>query len=144
MTSNTVLQNLDLIDLLNERQRYVQRLTQEAWDNENDMHISRSEWYIIAQVYQKQLPISYVTKNIDISRQAIHKFIKNLSTNGLIEVHKMENNKKERCIALTDFGRECYEAKAAIKTRMEDKIAENLGNGQVEMLKSILRADWGL
>lgn len=144
MTSGTTLHDLDLIDLLNERHYYMQSLTQQAWNDKSDVHISNTEWFIMAQIYETELPVSHITKNLDISRQAIHKLINNLSEKGLIEVYKMENNKKERCITLTDFGRQCYDAKASIKSQIEDIIATNLGEEQMITLKNILQADWGV
>ncbi|WP_354669954.1 hypothetical protein [Paenibacillus sp. BSR1-1] len=39
----------------------------------------------MARIYEKRPTISYVTKYVEISRQAIHKFITNLSEKGLVK-----------------------------------------------------------
>jgi len=144
MTSNAELQHLDLIDLLNERHHLVQGISEKEWNEKNSIYISHSEWYILAKIYNKQPAISSITKNVDISRQAIHKLIKNLSAKGLTEVHKMEDNKKEKYIELTAFGKKCYEEKAKHKAQLENEITEKLGEEQVKVLKDILRMDWGV
>lgn len=144
MTSDSTILDSVLIDLLSGHHHKIQKALEEAWDNHSDISISKSEWNIIIRIYDKRLPVSHITKSLDISRQAIHKLIKNLSAKGLIEVHKMENNKKERCIALTTFGAECYEKYMDQKIRMENQIIENLGDEQIKMLKTILQLDWGL
>lgn len=144
LTSNSELQNLDLIDLLSERHSLVRRISEKAWNDQSEIYISNSEWYIMARIYKKRPTISYVTKNVDISRQAIHKFIKNLSAKGLVEVQNVENNKKEKCIQLTALGEECYEKNAALKAQLEKKIAEKIGVEQVNILKDILKLDWGI
>ncbi|MGX2957897.1 MarR family winged helix-turn-helix transcriptional regulator [Peribacillus sp. JNUCC 23] len=144
LTSNSELQNLDLIDLLSERHSSVRRISEKAWNDQSEIYISNSEWYIMARVFKKRPTISYVTKNVNISRQAIHKFIKNLSAKGLVEVRNVENNKKEKCIQLTALGEECYEKNAALKAQLEKKIAEKIGAEQVNILKDILKLDWGI
>ncbi|MEH7345012.1 MarR family winged helix-turn-helix transcriptional regulator [Bacillus sp. JJ1532] len=144
LISNSELQNLDLIDLISERHSLVRRISEKAWNDKSEIYISNSEWYIMARIYKKRPTISYVTKNVNISRQAIHKFIKNLSAKGLVEVHNVENNKKEKCIQLTALGEECYEKNEALKAQLENKIAEKIGTDQVNMLKNLLKLEWDI
>lgn len=143
MTSNTNVQQLNLIDLLHERHRMIRETVEKRWNEKNDIHISSSEWYILTKIYKQRPTISYITKNVDITRQAIHKVIKNLSEKGLVAVQQMENNKKEKCIELTAYGEKCYETNVALKAKIEDEIEEKLGAEQVTMLKNLLRLDWG-
>jgi DNA-binding MarR family transcriptional regulator len=142
LISNSELQNLDLIDLLSERHSLVRKISEKAWNDQSEIYISNSEWYIMARIYKKQPSISYVTKNVEISRQAIHKFIKNLSEKGLVEIKNVENNKKEKCIQLTALGEECYEKNEALKAQLENRIAEKIGTEQVHILKDLLKLDW--
>lgn len=144
LTPDMELQNLDLIDLLSERHIATRRISESAWNDASEIHISNSEWYIMAKIYKKQPTIAYVTKNVDISRQAIHKFIKSLAAKGLVEVQNVENNRKEKCIRLTALGEEYYEKHEALKVQLENEIAEKIGKDQMKILKDILRADWGI
>lgn len=144
LTSNSELQNLDLVDLLSERHSLVRKILERAWNDQSEIYISNSEWYIMARIYKKQPTISHVTKNVEISRQAIHKFIKNLSAKGLVEINNVENNKKEKCIQLTALGEECYEKNEALKAKLENKIAEKIGALQVKILKDLLKLEWGI
>lgn len=144
MAPDAELQKLNLIDLISERHITTRRISEKAWNDNSEFHISNSEWYIMARIYKKQPTIAYVTKNVDISRQAIHKFIKNLASKGLVEVRNVENNKKEKCIRLTAFGEECYEKNEALKVQLENKVAEKIGPDQMEILKDILKSDWGI
>lgn len=122
----------------------VRHISGKAWNDANDIKISSSEWYILARIYKKQPTISSVTRSVDISRQAIHKFIKNLAAKGLVEIHNVENNKKEKWIQLTGLGEECYEKNEALKDELEKRIAETIGQDQVDALKVILKSDWGI
>lgn len=144
LSSNSELQNLDLIDLLSERHTLVRRISEKAWNDHSEIYISNSEWYIMARIYKKRPTIADVTKNVEISRQAIHKFIKNLAARGLVEINSADHNKKEKCIRLTALGEECYEKNAALKAHLENKIAEEIGVEQVKILKDLLKLDWGI
>lgn len=141
---NSELQSLDLLDLLSERHSLVRRIAEKTWNDQGDIYISNSEWYIMARIYKKQPTISYITRNVDISRQAIHKFIKNLSAKGLVEVNNVENNRKEKCVQLTTLGEECYEKNIKLKAQLVNKIAENIGMDQVTILNDLLKLDWGI
>ncbi|WP_375141622.1 MarR family winged helix-turn-helix transcriptional regulator [Bacillus sp. EB600] len=139
------MQNLDLIDLISERHVQLRSITEKLWNNNSTIYISNSEWFIIARIYEKKQPtISYVSKHVDISRQATHKFIKQLEEKGLVEIKNVENNKKEKCIQLTSLGEECYEKNESLKATLEEKIAAKIGAEQLSTLKEILKADWGL
>ncbi len=141
---NHELENLDLIDLLSERHLLLRGIAEKLWNDSSEIHISNSEWFIMARIYKKKPTIAYVTKNVDISRQATHKFIKSLESKGLVEVMNVKNNNKEKCIKLTSLGEECYEKNAALKASLVKKIADNIGEKQVAFLKNLLKSDWGL
>ncbi|RFB17206.1 MarR family transcriptional regulator [Bacillus sp. HNG] len=139
-----VLQQLDLIDLISERHGQLRGIAEKLWNETSDIAISNSEWYIMSRIYKKQPTIAYVSKNVDISRQATHKFIKNMKAKGLVNVMDVEHNRKEKSIELTPFGEECYEKNEALKSKIEKQLAEKIGDEQVELLKNVLKMDWEL
>lgn len=142
---NSDLQNLDLIDLISERHVHLRKITEKLWNDNSDIYISNSEWFILARVYQKETAtISYISKHVGISRQATHKFIKRLEENGLVEINNLENNKKEKCLHLTQFGKECFEKNDSLKAKLETKIADKIGAEKVKLFKEILKSDWGI
>ncbi|WP_010677257.1 MarR family winged helix-turn-helix transcriptional regulator [Bacillus timonensis] len=141
---NQNLKHLDLLDSLSERHNQLRSLAETLWNETSTIPISNSEWYIMSRIYKKQPTIAYVSKNVDISRQATHKFIKNLRAKGLVNVMNAEHNKKEKCIELTPLGVECYEKNESLKVTIEKQIAEKIGEEQVELLKKVLKMDWGI
>lgn len=134
--------NLDLIELISERHSLLRRNVEQRWNESNALHISKSEWYIIARIYGDQRTIAYVSKNVEITRQATHKLIKNMVVKGLVEVFDAEHNKKEKCIRLTEIGNDCYKENEQIKLRLEQELATIMGQSQVDMLKIFLNSDW--
>lgn len=142
---NSELQNLDLIDLISERNVVLRKVIEKSRNDSNDIYISNSEWFIIARIYKMHpTNISYVSKHLGISRQATHKFIKNLEAKGLIEVTNSKDNNRDKCLRLTPLGEECYVKNASLKAELEKKIAEKIGVEKVEALKEVLKLDWEL
>lgn len=138
----TEFKNLDLIELISERHSLLRRNVEQRWNESNELHISKSEWYIIARIYGDRRTIAYVSKNVEITRQATHKLIKNMVVKGLVEVFDAEHNKKEKCIRLTELGNDCYKENEQIKHRLEQELATIIGQSQVDMLKIFLNSDW--
>lgn len=139
------MQNLDLIDLISERHVQLRNITEKLWNDRSNIYISNSEWFILARIYSRKNPtISYVSKQVDISRQATHKFIKQLEEKGLVEISNVENNKKEKGLTLTKLGEACYEKNESLKAELEKKIADKIGMEQVTVLKEILMSDWNM
>lgn len=89
-------ESLNLIDLISERHVQLRSLCEQVWNERNEIYISNSEWFIMARIYQQNPTISQVTRQVDISRQATHKFIKSLEAKGLVEVIPAQHNKKEK------------------------------------------------
>lgn len=139
---NTILKNLDLIDLLSERHVQVRGTIEKVWNEKSDLYISNTEWFIMARIYKKQPTISYVTKHVDISRQATHKFIKSLESKGLLKISSLENNKKDKCVQLTELGEKCYQENEALKKDLEKRIIEKIGLKEYKLLINILKLDW--
>lgn len=138
------LQGLDLFDIISERHHMLRKTIQKMWENHSDIYISNSEWYIMAKVYGKEPTIACVAKSVDITRQATHKFIKNLESKGLVEINNVKHNKKEKCIKLTPFGEECFEKSEEMKAEIEKTIVDQIGEEQIIRLKEILKLEWGL
>ena len=85
---NREFEHLDLVDLLSERHYLVRNITEKLWNDSSDIYISNSEWFIMARIYKKHPTIAYVTKHVDISRQATHKFINEKSEALKVTVEK--------------------------------------------------------
>jgi len=62
-----------------------------------------------------------------------------MEAKNLIVVMNVKNNNKEKCIKLTEFRNKCFEKNEALKASLEKKIADNIGEEQVEFLKKSLR-----
>ncbi|WP_068676674.1 MarR family winged helix-turn-helix transcriptional regulator [Oceanobacillus sp. Castelsardo] len=140
----TEFNKLDLIDSLSERHHQLRRIIEELWNDNSNIQLSNSEWFIMARIYKRQPTIAHVSKSVDISRQATHKLIKKLEAKGLVEINDVEDNKKVKSIRLTTLGEECYEKNEQLKKTVQKKISDKIGTEKINMLKELLQMDWGL
>lgn len=116
------------------------------WNESSNLKFSHSEWFILTKIYEEEerITISYVTKQVDISRQAVHKSVQRLKDKGLVIVKKHDTNKRERLIELTKLGEQCLKKNTALKAELERKIVDHLSMETVQQLQDILMSDWGL
>lgn len=98
----------------------------------------------MGRIYKNQPTISEVTKDVDFSRQATHKFIKSLEAKGLVEVSNAEHSKKHKVIRMTEFGEVCYEKNEHYKSEIEQQLVDTIGEEQVTNLKNILNLNWSI
>lgn len=142
MTTDDVAPNL--IDLLNARYVQLRQLSEAMWNESHDLYISHSEWLILARIYKSHPLISAVTKQLDITRQATHKFIKQLEAKGLVEVSNSPHSKRDKCLRLTTLGEQCVEEHKRIKAQLVQKVMSEIGEEQVAQLQQLLKMNWGL
>ncbi|NLY79748.1 MAG: MarR family transcriptional regulator [Lysinibacillus sp.] len=135
-------QQLSLIDLINKKQLLLKNIKEEKWKDLSEITISNSEFYIMSKVYNNKPFISHVAKQVHFSRQATHKFIRQLEEKGLAETKQA--NLRDKYIELTELGEKCYEKQEALKMEIEKMIAKQIGKDNVNKLKEILTMDWGL
>lgn len=137
------MESLDLFDLVSERHTAIRKMLEDKWNETSDIKISNSEWYILAKISENHCTVSALAKEVQISRQATHKFIKKLETKGIVELFYGHNN-RDKCVRLTDLGEMCVNKYILLKKEVEEKIAEKVGREQLEQLKNLLRSDWGV
>ncbi|MBO3078360.1 MarR family transcriptional regulator [Mammaliicoccus vitulinus] len=144
MISNSELQDLDLFDLLSERHGIVRTKIEDMWNNTHDIYISSSEWYIMAKIFKHNRNMAYITKSVNISRQAVHKFVKQLNKKGLVDIQDVEGNKKEKSIQLTELGEACFLESKKHKQMIEQQLIETIGSDNVDKMREILKMDWDI
>lgn len=131
-----------LYDLLAEKFVKLKTFKEEKWKDLSNIHITNSEFEILSKVNNHPTLISHVAKQAQFTRQATHKFIKQLEEKQLVKTKHV--NLRDKSIELTELGKSCYEKHLALKKELEKIIAEEIGEKRLMMLKEILKMEWGL
>lgn len=144
MSGNQQLHELDFIDLLSERHAQLRQLTETAANVDQESKISSSEWYIISIIGAETYTLSELTALVKLTRQAIHKTVKQLEQKELVVLKAVTGNKKEKCVNLTTLGRYLWQRNQAYQQELEQHIKTKIGVAQFEQLKALLQTDWDL
>lgn len=144
MSGNQQLHELDFIDLLSERHAQLRQLTETAANVDHESKISSSEWYIISIIGAETYTLSELTALVKLTRQAIHKTIKQLEQKELVVLKAVTGNKKEKCVNLTTLGHDLWQRNQTYQQELEQHIKTTIGVAQFEQLKALLQTDWDL
>ncbi|PTH55895.1 transcriptional regulator [Staphylococcus arlettae] len=144
MSGNQQLHELDFIDLLSERHAQLRQLTETAANVDQESKISSSEWYIISIIGAETYTLSELTALVKLTRQAIHKTIKQLEQKELVVLKAVTGNKKEKCVNLTTLGHDLWQRNQTYQQELEQHIKTKIGVAQFEQLKALLQTDWDL
>lgn len=135
------LTRLDLFDLLSERHLQCRKTIEDTWNEQNDIQLSNTEWFILYQLHKQKQTIIGLCNTIGITRQAMHKLINKMEKLGLVTTDLTRNKKYAQ---ITEFGNICYEKNKAIKAKLEGRIKNKIGEDAYGQLKQLLAADWGM
>src|SRR5690606_242816 len=98
--------SLSVIDLMTNRHHHLKKLAKHLWEQTSMDPISNSELFILTKISEvEQTTIANISKQVDISRQATHKFISRLKEKNLVEVGSLAHNKKEKAISISPLGK---------------------------------------
>ena len=108
----------NIIDILSKRYIELRTHIEKEWNAQSEFNISTTGWSVIACINDQKVTITSITRSANfanISRQAIHKVIKNLEARGLVLISDSTTNKKVKCIELTSLGKSSFEKLNEIK-----------------------------
>ncbi|WP_436855472.1 MarR family winged helix-turn-helix transcriptional regulator [Staphylococcus caeli] len=145
MSQHKQSENVDLINLIsdrhNELRQKVEYLTAQQLP---EINFSSSEWYLITIIQYGSPSLAELTRIINLTRQAIHKAVKQLQEKAVVQIEAVPNNKKEKRVTLTPLGITCYEQYIANKEQLITHIGEVIGTSELAKLQDLLQQDWQL
>lgn len=131
----------NLIDLVSDMHLELRKETDRCWADEKGDGITRAEGHLLHRLYRQELSISSVARKMDMSRQAVHKCAAELLGKGYL-IQKPGANKRDKVLILTDSGETYCRENLALKQRLEEKIALQIGMDNVILLKELLQKPW--
>lgn len=130
------------IDLLNKHYKQLRDLVETTWNVQNNMQLTSSEWYVLNCVHGGASTAPEILKKLDITKQAVHKFLTNLEEKGLLQTELVKTPKLQRRVELTALGEEVFLKSLDIKKEIDQKIADNIGQENFQQLVTILNMKW--
>ncbi|NWK84706.1 HTH domain-containing protein [Staphylococcus sp. GSSP0090] len=145
MTNHQHIEETDLINLISDRHHDLrQKVEYMTAQQLPQVHFGSSEWYLIMIIKYDRPSFAELTHKINLTRQAIHKAVKQLEQKQVVQIESVPNNKKEKRVTLTQFGITCYEKYIENKQYIIEHISHVIGASEVAHLQQLLLADWQL
>jgi DNA-binding MarR family transcriptional regulator len=114
------------------------RLEQQGWPR-----LSPTRSRIFLALSRGPVLVSELARELDVSRQAVHKLLDSLQRDGLVERHVDDHDRRAQQVTLTDRGRALAEDAGRILPELERELAGRIGSDQVEALRTALAHDRG-
>lgn len=130
------------VELLNKHYKQLRDLVESTWNVQNNIQLTSSEWYILNCIHSGASTAPEILKKVDISKQAVHKFLKNLEEKQLIQTQLVKIPKLQRQVELTPEGIAVYQRSLEIKQEIDHRIERTIGSENFSNLKKILEMNW--
>jgi DNA-binding MarR family transcriptional regulator len=114
------------------------RLEQHGWPR-----LSPTRSRVFLALSRGPVLVSDLARELDVSRQAVHKLLDNLERDGLVERRTDDHDRRAQRVTLTDRGRALADDAGRILPDLEDELATRIGRDHVAALRLALAQDRG-
>ena len=135
-----MVRNLNIIDLISEKHITLRREVEERWSKSGEEDITHTEALLLAKINMGKISLAEVARQANVSRQAMHKCAKKLEEKGYLEFIASESN--QTYTSLTEKGSLYCKKSNDLKEKIEQEIAENLGEENIKLIKKLLEGQW--
>lgn len=135
-----MVRNLNIIDLISEKHIALRREVEQRWSKSGEEEITHTEALLLAKINMGKISLAEVARQINVSRQAMHKCAKKLEDKGYLKFISSETN--QTYTSLTEKGILYCKKSNELKEKIEQEIAENLGKENIELIKELLKKKW--
>lgn len=129
----------DLIELLYRQHKQLRALAETMWNDNNELHLTASEWYVLKSISEGKVTAPELVKQLEISKQGVHKFLTSLQEKGLIATALIKESKVQKLAHLTDEGKEIIKKSKELDGEISNRVRASIGNEQYEQLITLLQ-----
>jgi DNA-binding MarR family transcriptional regulator len=114
------------------------RLAQRGWP---ELSPTRSRTFLALS--RGPILISDLARELDVSRQAVHKLVDGLQRDGLVDRRPAERDRRAQLVVLTDRGLALARDAGGVLLDLEDELTSRIGAPHVGALRAALAHDRG-
>lgn len=130
------------IDLIYKQYKELRDTIETTWNSQHQIQLTSSEWYILNSIQEGAATVPEIMRKVEITKQAAHKFVKNLEDKGLLETELLKAQRVQRRVSMTPLGQEVYMGSRAIRSAVDEKIKQTIGKDNFDKLVSLLEMKW--
>lgn len=116
----------------------LSRLEQRGWPA-----LSATRSRVFLALSRGPVLVSELARELDVSRQAVHKLLDGLQGDGLVDRHADARDRRAQVVTLTERGHALAADAGRILPELEDELARRIGSDRVEALREALAHDRG-
>lgn len=117
----------------------LRELAIQSSNDTNEVPITISEWYILNCIYNNIRTVPEICEELNISKQAAHKFINGLEVKDLV---KTDIQKNKKTVQFTALGEKTFNHTFHVKKNIDEIIEQNIGKESFLTLKKLLNQEW--
>ena len=129
----------DLIELLYRQHKQLRALAETMWNDNNELHLTASEWYVLKSISTGTVTAPELVKQLEISKQGVHKFLTSLQEKGLIATALIKESKVQKLAHLTAEGKAVIKKSKELDGEISNKVRASIGDEQYEQLIALLQ-----
>lgn len=133
---------VDIIEILYRQYKQLRDESEKLWQEYYDLQLTSAEWTVINNIHHGNSTVPQLMKHLDITKQAVHKFITALEEKGLVQASIIKAPKVQKKVDLTPLGYEIFEKSLVIQRQIEQQIEQSIGKEHYAQLKKLLQLPW--
>ncbi|MGN7476512.1 MarR family winged helix-turn-helix transcriptional regulator [Solibacillus silvestris] len=130
---------IDFIELLYRQHKQLRQRAEIMWNENNELHLTSSEWFVLKNIYDGFVTVPELVKQLDISKQGVHKFIISLQEKGLIITELKKGSKVQKIAHLTEQGVDTIHKSKEMELEIEKMVRGTIGDKEYELLLEMLK-----
>lgn len=139
---NKDFSNLNIIDLISEKHAKLRKKVRKSWAEEGGDTIGDTESYVLALLERKNMTVSEIARQVEISRQGTHKCCHSLIDRGYIKFIDKEKSSRDKFLMLTEKGLEFCRESLKLKMKLESEIKSAIGEEKFKIIKECFGETW--
>ncbi|MFI2257893.1 MarR family winged helix-turn-helix transcriptional regulator [Streptomyces tubercidicus] len=133
----------DLPQLLGDARRWFDEALLAALEEAGASHVSPTQVGLFSVLDEDGTTVSELARRMGVTRQAAHQAAHGLVKLGLLEQAPDPASARRRLIQRTPEGQHVHQCASLALERLEETLAERIGQGSVAALRAALEAPWG-
>ncbi|MYT32991.1 MULTISPECIES: MarR family winged helix-turn-helix transcriptional regulator [unclassified Streptomyces] len=133
----------NLPQLLGEARRWFEEGLLAALEAGGVTPVSPTQAQLFAVLDDQGTTVSELARRMGVTRQTAHQAVHGLVGAGLLEQVPDPGSARQRLIRRTREGERAHRRAGLILERLEEQLAERIGQNRVDALRTTLEAPWG-
>jgi len=106
-----------------------------------DLRLTSARWQVMGAVAMSPvpLPVSYIARNMGLTRQAVQRLVNEMEHDGLVRFGPNPHHQRAKLVLLTPRGEAAYEGAMERQGPWASNLAHGLSIKQIEVATALLR-----